>query len=94
MYKLTGGVQIDNNNINSKLQCILQNCNFIEDIILLFSAQLCIADLAHSSLLKAIEPGQSLFFMLPVNQFIDFGIMLECRLTIFDKFFLYSSLCF
>ena len=34
----TGRVQIDNNNINSTLQHILQNCNFIEDIILLVSA--------------------------------------------------------
>ena len=38
--KLMNAVEIDNNNINSKLQYILQNCNFIEDIILLVSAQL------------------------------------------------------
>ena len=78
LSKLTDSVQIKNNNINSTLQYILQKCNFIEDIILLVSAQLCIADLAFSSLLKAIEPGQRLFFMLPVNQPIDFGIMFEC----------------
>ncbi len=46
IHKLMGGVQINNNNINSKLQYILQNCKFIEDIILLVSAQLCISDLA------------------------------------------------
>jgi hypothetical protein len=44
--KMTVGVQIDNININSKLQYILQNCNFIEDIIIWVSAQLCIAALA------------------------------------------------
>ena len=43
---MTVGVQIDTININSKLQYILQNCNFIEDIIILVSAQLCIAALA------------------------------------------------
>jgi len=40
-----GRVQIGNNNINSTLQHILQNCNFIEDIIFLVSAQLCMSDL-------------------------------------------------
>ena len=48
LHKMTTSVQIDNININSKLQHILQNCNFIEDIILLVSAQLCIADLASA----------------------------------------------
>jgi hypothetical protein len=48
LCKLMGGVQISNNNINSTLQYIFPKCNFIEDIILLISAQLCIADLASA----------------------------------------------
>jgi hypothetical protein len=46
MLKLANCIAINNDNINSKLQYILQNCNFIEDIIILVSAQLCIAALA------------------------------------------------
>jgi len=37
-------VEINNGNINSKLQQISQNCKFIEDIIILVSAQLFLSD--------------------------------------------------
>jgi hypothetical protein len=51
--KIMNGVEINNNNINSRLQYILQNCNFIEDIILLVSAQLCLSD-SDTNPLKAV----------------------------------------
>jgi len=44
IHKLMSMVEINNNNINSKLQYFLQNCNFIEDIILWVSAELWISD--------------------------------------------------
>ena len=53
IHKLTGGVEINNNNINSKLQYILKKCNFIKDIILSVSAQLFLSD-PDTSPLKAV----------------------------------------
>ena len=44
MHKLTDVVETNNNNINSTLQYILQNCKFIEDIIISVSAQLFLSD--------------------------------------------------
>ena len=63
--KLVGGVQINNNNINSKLQYILQNCNFIEDIILLVSAQLCLSDLTINQRVKGYRARPAFLFYVP-----------------------------
>ena len=65
MQKLMGGLQIDNNNINSTLQYILQNCNFIEDIILLVSAQLCMSDLAINQRVKGYRARRAFLFYAP-----------------------------
>jgi len=60
-----GGVQIDNSNINSKLQYILQNFNFIEDIILLVSAQLYISDLTINQRVKGYRARPKFLFYAP-----------------------------
>ena len=58
-------VEINNNNINSKLQYILQNCNFIEDIILLVSAQLRISDLTLNQGIKGYRAKPAFVFYAP-----------------------------
>ena len=57
LYKLLNSVEISNNNFNSKLQYILKNCKFIEDIILLVSAQLCISGLTINQRVKSYRGG-------------------------------------
>jgi hypothetical protein len=65
LHKLIGGVQINNNNINSTLQHILQNCNFIEDIILSVSAQLCMSDLTINQRVKGYRARPAFVFYAP-----------------------------
>jgi len=62
MKKLMDDVQIDNNSINSTLQYILQNCNFIEDIILLVSAQLCMSDLTTNQRVRGYRARRGFLF--------------------------------
>ena len=62
---LAGRVQNDNNNINSTLQHILQNCNFIEDIILLVSAQLCMSGLTINHRVKGYRARPGFVFYAP-----------------------------
>jgi hypothetical protein len=63
--KLVSVVEINNNNINSKLQYILKNCNFIEDIILLVSAQLCLSDLTINQRVKGYRARPAFLFYVP-----------------------------
>jgi hypothetical protein len=65
IHKLMVGMQIDNNNINSTLQYILQNCNFIEDIILLVSAQLYLTDLTINQRVKGYQANRAFVFYAP-----------------------------
>ena len=65
LHKLVDGVQINNNNINSTLQHILHNCNFIEDIILLVSAQLCMSDLSINQRVKGYRARPAFVFYAP-----------------------------
>jgi uncharacterized membrane protein YdcZ (DUF606 family) len=70
---LTGCVQYSNNNINSTLQYILQNCNFIEDISFMVSAQLCISDLAVNQRVKGYRAKPGFVFYVPSQSTHRFG---------------------
>ena len=65
IHKFVSVVEINNNNINSKLQYILQNCNFIEDIILWVSAQLCLSDLTLNQRIKGCRARPKFLFYAP-----------------------------
>ena len=63
--KLMGVVQINNNNINSKLQYILQNCKFIEDIIILVSAHPFLSDSDTNQRIKGYRARPAFLFYAP-----------------------------
>jgi hypothetical protein len=65
IHKFMNSVEINNNNINSKLQYISQNCNFIKDIILWVSAQLCLSDLSINQRVKGYRARPAFLFYVP-----------------------------
>ena len=65
MHKFISGVEINNNNINSKLQYILQNCKFIEDIIILVPAQPFLADSDTNQRIKGYRARPAFLFYAP-----------------------------
>jgi hypothetical protein len=74
---ILNAAKIDINNSSSRLQYFLQNCNFIEDIILSVSAKLFLSDSDTNQRREQVR-GHPIYSLVPPNGFWDYYNFL-CR---------------